>query len=60
MTANPNFWVAALARVKNEAEANERDTKEVSVDIRARMEAERLERKGRIIGEARVETKKRE
>ena len=49
-----------MARVKNEAEANERDTKEVSVDIRARMEAERLERKGRIIGEARVETKKRE
>ena len=30
--------------VKAEAKANEREAKEVSADIRARMEAERLER----------------
>ena len=36
--------VAALAREKDEAEANERAAKEVSAEIRARMEAERLER----------------
>ena len=36
--------VAALARVKAEAEAKERAAEEVSADIRASMEAERSER----------------
>ena len=36
--------VAALARVKSESEANERESEEISTDIRARMEAERSER----------------
>ena len=36
---------AALARVKSEAEAKERAAEEVSAEIRARMKANRLERK---------------
>ena len=36
--------IAALTRVKSEAEANERAVKEVSAQIRARMEAGQSER----------------
>ena len=36
--------VAALTRVKSEAEANERAVKEVSAEIRARMETGQSER----------------
>ena len=38
------FMVAALARVKDDAKANERAAKEVSAEIRAKMEANRYER----------------
>ena len=39
-----------MARVKTEAKGNERAAKEVSADIRARMESKQSEREGRIIG----------
>ena len=37
---------AALAMVKSESKAKEREAEEVSADIRARMEAELSEREG--------------